>query len=494
MVCVVSLLLAGCTVGPAYHPPAALGTNAVPVAFEGVLTNAALGWKPAAPAAHLPRGAWWEVFADTEIDRLEALAAANNQDLAVALARFNQARALFAVARSDYFPHFNASASYTRQRTSANQAQLGQPAGASYTYNTFNLPFDASWELDLWGRIRQQVKAARARLAAASDDLASAQLAIQAEVASDYITFRALNAEYALLQQTVEAYRRSLELTRNRRVGGIASDFDVSLAETQLKTTEAQLPNVDLQRTNLRHALATLCGQPATGFRLLTTTNDESVLPNVPVLLPSKLLERRPDIAAAERRMAAANADVGVAQTAFYPTVQLGALAGLQSVSASTWFNWPSRLWAVGPSLDWPIFTGGRLRAQLRGARAAYEETVGQYRQTVLAAFQEVEDQLAAQRLLAAQLEAQTAALVSARHTLEIALNRYKAGLITYLEVVTSQSAALATEQTVVNLRAERLAASVALAKAMGGGWAKDSLEKTASSIAHSPADRPKSL
>jgi multidrug efflux system outer membrane protein len=477
---VASMVLGGCTVGPKYQRPAALGTNEMPAAFEGAATNAALGWKPAAPAAHLPRGVWWEVFGDPELSRLESMATAGNQELAAALARFEQARALFSVARSDFFPHLNGGASYTRQRTSENQAQLGQPAGASYSYNTLSLPFDATWELDLWGRIRNQVKAARAGLTATADDLEAARLSVQAEVATDLFTFRAFNAEYALLEQTAEAYRRSLELTRNRRAGGIVSDLDVSLAETQLKSTEAQLPTVDLQRVNVLHALATLCGQPATGFRVLTSTNDSSPIPDIPSVLPSELLERRPDIAGAERRMAAANANIGVAQAAFYPTVQLGGMAGLQSVSASTWFDWPSRLWAVGPSLEWPLFTGGRLRAQLRGAQAAYAETVAQYRQTVLSAFQEVEDQLAAQRLLAAQLEAENAALAAARHTLEIALNRYKGGLITYLEVVTSQSAALALEQTVVNLRAQRLAASVALAKAMGGGWASDALAKAA--------------
>ncbi len=450
-------------VGPEYQRPAALGTNTMPATFDGAGTNSAVIWKAAEPSAQVARGAWWEIFKDPEMNRLVSVANQNNQSLAMAAARFEQARALFDISRADFFPHLNLGGSANRQRTSANQVQLGRPAGASYTYNNFSVPFDASWELDLWGRVRQQAKAARASLAAAADDLESVKLAVQAEVATDYFTGCALDAEYSLLGQTVEAYRRSLELTRNRRIGGVA--------ESQLKTAESQLPKVDLQRKKVRHALATLCGLPATGFATQITTNEWGAIPDWPMLLPSELLERRPDVARAERRMAAANAAVGVAKAAFYPRIQFGGVAGLQSVDAGTWFDWPSRFWAVGPSLQLPIFTGGRNRAQWRNARAIYDETVAQYRQTVLTAFQEVEDQLAAQRLLATELAAETAALAAARHALEIAQNRYRAGLVTYLEVVTSQNAALAREQAVVNLRAERMAAAIALAKAMGGGW-----------------------
>ena len=463
----VFLGLAGCTVGPDYHRPAALGTNAVPAVF----TDPNAGWKTAAPSAHLPRGAWWEVFGDAELNRLEILATDSNQELAAAAARFEQARALVNVALSGLFPQVSAGPSYTRQRTSANQPQSGHAAGASYTYNTFTVPLEAGWEVDLWGRVRRQVESARAQLAAKADDAAAAQLAVQAEAATDYFALRAFDAEYDLLVRNAETFRRSLELTRHRRAGGIASDLDVAEAESQLKSIEAQLPAVDLQRTKLRHALATLCGQPATGFAVAAVGTTATEAPVTPVWLPSELLERRPDIAAAERRMAAANAEVGVAQAAFYPRVQLNGLAGFQSLNAGTVFNGSSRLWAVGPSLDLPLFTGGRNRAQLAAARAAYDANVAGYRQTVLSAFQEVEDQLAAQRMLAAQLEVESAALIAAQRTLEIANNRYKAGLVTYLEVAIAQSAALAHERTVVQLRAERQAASVALIKAMGGGW-----------------------
>ncbi len=347
-------------------------------------------------------------------------------------------------------------------------------SGKSSTFNTFSAALEAGWEPDLWGRVRRGVEGARARLTAAVDDLESAKLAIQAEVAIDYFTLSALDEQYALFQQTIKAYQRSLELTQNRHKSGIATAYDVSLAETQLKSTEAQLPAVDLQRANLRHALATLCGQPATGFAIVESKSAPAPAPSIPVAVPSELLERRPDIASAERRMAAANADVGVANSAFYPRVMLNGLAGLQSIDAGTFFNWPSRVWSVGPSLQLPLFTGGRNRAQLASARAGYDATVANYRQTVLSAFQEVEDQLAAQRLLAQEFDAENAALKSARRTLEISNTRYKGGVITYLEVAIAQSAALAHEQTVVQLNARRLAASVSLIKALGAGWSSD--------------------
>jgi len=319
--------------------------------------------------------------------------------------------------------------------------------------------------------VRRQTEAARARVAASAADVESTKLILQAEVAADYFTLRALDAELGLIADTIDTYRRSLELTANRRKGGVASDLDVAQAETQLRTTEAELPALQLQRTKLLHAMAALCGQAASGFELAQPRAGLAPPPALPVTVPSELLERRPDIAAAERRMAAANAEIGVAQSAFYPRLQFSGLAGLQSVDASAWFDWPSRFWAVGPSLELPLFTGGRNRAQLASARAAHDEAVARYRQTALAAFQEVEDQLAAQHLLASQLESESAALTAARHTLEIANNRYKAGLVTYLEVATAQSAALARERAVAQLQGEKLVAAIGLIKALGGGW-----------------------
>lgn len=465
-----ALVVDGCKVGPDYHRPAPLGAKAIPASFSGVSTNAAL-WKQAEPSAGLPRGAWWRLFSDTKLDQLERLANNDNQDLAAALARYDQAHALVTIARSAALPQVDLDPSYIRQRSSFNQPFNGHPAGVAPTYNNFLMPLVAGWELDLWGRIRRQVESARRTLAASSDDLEAMKLLVQAEVATDYFALRALDQEYALLARTAEAYRRSLELTINRRKGGVASDLDVSEAETQLRTTEGELPAVRLQRTQLVHALATLCGEPAIGFRVEPGVTNEQRLPLVPVSLPSELLERRPDVAAAEERMAAANARVGVAQAAFYPRVRLTGMVGFQSLEASSLFDWPSRLWAVGPSIQFPLFTGGLNRAQLALARATYNETVANYRQSVLGAFQEVEDQLAAQEWLEAELQANTAALKAAQHTLEIANNRYKAGLVTYLEVATAQSAALTTERTVVQLQGQKEVAVVGLIRALGGGW-----------------------
>ncbi len=469
----VALLLAGCAVGPDHQRPSAFATNAMPAAFAGTIATNRGEWKPAEPSAHLPRGAWWELFSDTELDRLETLASAQNQELALSLAHFEQARALVNVARADSFPQLSAAPGLTRQRTSANMT-----SGRSSTFSTFSIPLDASWELDLWGRVRRGVEGARARLTAFADDLESAKLAIQAEVAIDYFTLRSLDAQDALLRQTIEAYQRSLDLTQNRRKSGIATELDVSQAETQLKSTEAELPAVELQRANVLHALATLCGQPATLFEVNPTKTAFTAGPGIPVAVPSELLERRPDIAAAERRVAAANADIGVAKSAFYPRILLNGLAGFQSIDAGALFNWPSRVWSVGPSVQLPLFTGGRNRAQLASVRANYDATVAGYRQTVLSAFQEVEDQLAAQRLLAREFDAENAALKSARRTLEISVTRYKGGVITYLEVAIAQNTALAHEETVVKLASQRLAASVSLIKALGAGWSVDKTEK----------------
>jgi outer membrane protein, multidrug efflux system len=466
-------LLAGCAVGPNYQRPTALGTNAMPTAFAETTSTNFGEWKPAEPSAHLPRGSWWELFADPELSRLEALSAAGNQELAAALAHFEQARALVKVAQADFFPQLSTAPSFSRQRNSANGV-----AGKSATFNNFNLPLDASWELDLWGRVRRGVESARAQLTASADDYESAKLAIQAEVAIDYFALRSLDAQVALLQETIQAYQRSLQLTQNRHQSGIASELDVAQAETQLRSTEAQVPATELQRANLRHALATLCGQPASTLVIAPSSNDATAgAPAIPVAVPSELLERRPDIAAAERRMAAANADIGVATAAFYPRVMLSGMAGYQSIDAGSLFNWPSRVWSIGPSLQLPLFMGGRNRAQLAAARAAYDATVANYRQTVLSAFQEVEDQLAAQRLLAAELAVEQAALKSSRRMLEISTTRYKGGVITYIEVSIAQSVALSHEQTVVQLTARRLAATVSLIKALGAGWSADEMQ-----------------
>jgi NodT family efflux transporter outer membrane factor (OMF) lipoprotein len=450
----------------------------MPAAFgDAVITNAG-DWKTAEPSAHLPRGNWWELYDDPELNRLEGLAATNNQQVAVALANFDQAHAAVQVARADFFPQISSPSSATRQRTSANASPTSAASGKSITYSSFNVSAEASWELDLWGRIRREVEGARAAFTASADDLESAMLSVQAEVAMDYFTLRALDAQTGLLAETVAAYQRALELTQNRHKAGIASDLDMAQAETQLKSAKAQIPAVDLQRAQLRHALAVLCGQVATTFALTPNTVASTNLPAIPVAVPSEWLESRPDISAAERRMAAANANIGVAKAAFYPQVLLNGAGGFQSISASDLFAWPSHLWAIGPTLQLPIFTGGRNRAQLASARAAYDSTVATYRLTVLTAFQDVEDQLAAQRLLADQLDEETAALSSAQRTLDISNNRYKAGVEQYLDVIVAQAVELNHKQNVVQLNGQKLSASVSLIKALGGGWTKERSER----------------
>lgn len=463
---VVVMLLAGCAVGPDYHRPPAV--TAMPAAYAGATNE----WKSATPQAHLPKGSWWEIFDDDELNRLEAQAAEANQQLQAAIASFAQARATADVARSGLFPRIGAAFAAIRQRDSANRplSNTGEAAGQSFTYDNFVLPFDLSYELDLWGRVRRQVEAARASVQADAADLEAVRLAIAAEVAADYFTLRALDAEMAALTASIETYRRSLELTRNRRAGGLVSDLDVAQAETVLKTAEAQLPALTLTRARFEHALATLTGQPAPLFQLPVASMD-SQPPVIPDELPSALLERRPDIASAEQRMAAANAGIGVAKAAFFPTVRFNGLAGFQSIDAGTLFDWPSRMWAVGPSLSLPLFDAGQRQAKLRISKALYDETVAGYRETVLRAFEEVEDNLAAQRLLASQYEQELAALASARKQLEIANNRYRSGLVTYLQVATAQNAALERERVVARLRGQRFAAAVALVKSLGGGW-----------------------
>jgi len=402
---------------------------------------------------------------------LETDAETANQQLKAAVARFAQARAVTDATRSRLFPHIGLSAAYARQRNSPNAPPVsGKAVNQSGTYNNFTIPLDLSYEVDLWGRVRRSIESARAQEQAGADDLETVKLAIQAEVASDYFALRAFDTEQALLRSSVEIFRKSLELTRNRRAGGIVSDLDVAQAETVLRTTQAQLPAIALQRAQFEHALAVLTGRTAIDFKIAERALTDSP-PIIPPGLPSELLERRPDISAAERRMAAANASIGVAKAAFFPTIRFNGLAGFESLDAGTLFNWPSRFWAVGPSLTLPLFQGGQLRANLRLAGAGYEETVANYRQIVLIAFAEVEDNLAAQTLLAAQYQEQSAALQAARKQLEIASNRYRDGLITYLEVATAENIVLNIERTAVQLHGQRLVSTVALIKALGGGW-----------------------
>jgi NodT family efflux transporter outer membrane factor (OMF) lipoprotein len=471
-----ALALAGCAVGPNYHPPAALPNQPLPQTFTEPTTGTnVLTWKIAEPSANLPRGDWWQLFQDDELNQLETLALTNNQDLAAAGARFVEARALLAGTRSEFFPQLTLGGTpggdINRQRTSINEPQNGVAAGTSKIYNTFTAPLYLGWEVDLWGRVRREAQAAHARFVASADDWESARLDVTAEVADDYFALRTLDDEYNVITNTIQTFRRSLELTQNRRQGGIASDLDVSQAATALHDAEAEQPDIQLRRAQALHALAIMCGQSPVDFEVPTDPSSPVSIPDVPVEVPGELLEHRPDVAAAERRMAAANADVGVADAAFFPALRINGLAGFQSIDASSWFSASSRFWSVGPSVELPIFTGGLNRANLAGARAAYNENVADYRQTVLSAFGEVEDELAAQRLLAEEWTTQNEAVTSSQRTLEIANNRYKDGLVTYLDVATAETDALNEQRNAVELTGARLTASVNLIKALGCGW-----------------------
>ena len=460
------LLLAGCAVGPDYVRPEAAAR--LPEAFQ----EAPGHWKTAVPRDHLPRGDWWRVFEDAELDRLERLALEGSQRLRVAEARFAQARASVDVARAGLFPRIGVAATATLQHDSEERplATTGEAAGKSFTYGNFSIPFDLGWEPDLWGRVRRQAESADARSAAEAGDLESVRLALTAEVAADYFTLRALDEERRLLLTSLEGYRQALELVQARRAAGIVSDLDVAQAETLLRAAEALLPSNALARARFEHALAALTGQPAPLFHLLAGPPPPEP-PKLPAVLPSELLERRPDIGAAERRMASANAGIGVAEAAFYPSLRLGAVAGVQSIDAATLLSAPSLLWALGGFLVAPLFDGGQRQANVVIARATWDEAVARYRDVVLTAFAEVEDNLAAQRLLTEEYERLQAAAAAA-HVLEsIARARYQRGLASYLPVVTAQAVALERDRAVVRSRGQRATAAVALIKSLGGGW-----------------------
>ncbi len=471
---VLALMLAGCSVGPKYKQPAAPVTPAYkeppPESFRE-----AGNWKAANPADRLPRGAWWQIFGDTQLDELEAQVSASNQNLKVAEARLRQARAAIRFDRAAEFPSISTSPSITSIRNSANRPNL--PPGAARATGDFVLPFDVSYELDLWGRVRRTVAAAREEAQATAADLETARLSLQAELAFDYFELRSADAQKQLLDDTVQTYAAALELTRNRFEGGAAPKSDVAQAETQLETAQVQDTDVGVARAQFEHATAILIGKPPAAFSLPVAPL-RSRPPGIPVGLPAELLERRPDIAAAERRVAEANEQIGIARTAFFPTVLLNAAAGFEGAGITSWLNWPSRFWAVGPSVLQTVFDGGRRRATSESAAAGYDAAVATYRETALAAFQQVEDNLAALRILELEAEQQRKAVVSARESLELFTNRYRGGVDTYLQVVTAQTTALANERNETDILRRRMDASVLLVKALGGGWDTSQLPK----------------
>lgn len=465
-------LLVACTVGPKYVRP----TVVTPAAYKEMD-----GWKVAQPKDDALRGAWWEIFRDPRLSALEELVNIDNQNLAMAAAQLQQARAAVDAARASYFPTVAIGLGVSRARQ---PAVLG-----GRTTNTFSLPIDAAWEIDLWGRIRRTVESQQAAAQASAADLESARLSAQATLAQSYLTLRVLDAQRHLLDETVRAYQKSLDLTRNRYASGVASNADVVQAESQLKTAQAQAIDVGVQRAQLEHAIAALTGQPASVFALPAAPL-ASPPPQIPVGVPSEVLERRPDIASAERRVAAANAQIGVADAAFYPTLTLSASGGFDSSKISNWLSWPSRLWSIGPAISQVVFDGGLRRAQKNQTLAAYDADVASYRQTVLTAFQEVEDNLAALRILEDEARVQEAAVMAAQQSVALTTNQYKAGTVSYLEVVVTQTVALANERIAVDILGRRMAATVLLVKALGGGWNASALS-SATHLGEEDGGRP---
>ncbi|RQR31668.1 efflux transporter outer membrane subunit [Burkholderia sp. Bp9142] len=477
-----AVLLAGCAVGPDYHRP----DTSIPAAFK----EAPPGWKVAQPADRTDRGPWWTVYDDPQLDALIGKLNTSNQTIAQSAAAYRQARALVTEARAAYFPTVGLSASGSRSRagrtsTSSSTSSFGSSSSIS---NSYSVGLDASWEPDLWGKVSRSVSAQRAGEAAAAADLANARLSQQALLAQTYFQLRTSDALQKLLDDTVKSYGESLKLTQNQYAQGVAARADVIQAQTQLQSAQAASIDNGVARAQYEHAIATLIGEPASTFSL--PPNPLTAQPPItPVDVPSALLERRPDIAAAERRAAAANEQIGVAIAAFFPTLTLSATGGFQSSVWSQLFTLPARFWTVGPQLAATLFDAGLRAAQTDAARATYDQDVAAYRLAVLTAFQDVEDNLASQRILAQEVDVQRQAVDSAEHALAIVTNQYKAGTVAYLNVLTAQTTAFTAQQKLATIAGQRMVSSVGLVKALGGSWdASDMARETGDMAAPAPA------
>jgi NodT family efflux transporter outer membrane factor (OMF) lipoprotein len=468
------LLLSACTVGPDYVKPSV----ETPPAYKEAEGGAK--WQIAQPKDDVIRGAWWELFNDPQLNALEAQVVISNQNIAVAEAQYRQALALVQAARAGYFPTVGVNGSATRSRTpfiSGGSSGSSRTSSSARAVNNFLVSGNASWEPDIWGKVRRTVEANEASAQASAADLASIRLSAQTALAQDYFQLCALDAQKKLFTATVSAYQRFLDLTKNRYAGGVASKADVLQADTQLKTTQAQAIALGVQRAQLEHAIAMLIGKSASVFSIPETPLSLTP-PTIPVSVPSVLLERRPDIAAAERLAAAANAQIGVAEAAYYPNISLTATGGFEGSQLSNWLIWPNRLWSIGAAAAETVFDAGLRSAQTAQARAAYDASVASYRQAVLTGFQEVEDNLAALRLLEEEAMAQDEAVKSARQSLQVSINQYKAGTISALNIITVQTIALNDEQTAVGIAGQRMTASVLLISALGGGWDTSELKR----------------
>jgi NodT family efflux transporter outer membrane factor (OMF) lipoprotein len=462
-----ALLLASCTVGPKYSKPSVPTTPAYKEQPPPNFKEAG-NWKPAQPGDNNLPGKWWEIFNDPQLNALEEQVDPANLSLKIAEARFRQARAAIRFDRAAQYPTISTNPSVNSVRSSGNRPNFNTALAKST--GDFVLPVDLSYEIDFWGRVRRTISAATEEAQATAGDLATLSLSLHSELAIDYFEARNLDAQQRILNNTVAAYTDALRLTTNRYEGGVAAKQEVAQAQTQLDTTRAEATDVGVQRAQYEHAIAILIGKPPAAFTMATLPLNATP-PAIPVGLPSQLLERRPDIASAERRVAEANDQVGIARAAYFPTVTLSAAAGLEGNSILNWMNWPSRFWAVGPSALEVLFDAGRRRATSESARANYDATVAGYRETTLTAFQQVEDNLAALRILDQEAQQQHAAVASSQNLLDLSLNRYKGGVDTYLQVITSQTINLTNQRTEADILRRRMDASVLLIKALGGGW-----------------------
>lgn len=463
------LLSVGCTVGPKYVQPS---VPPPPAAFKELPPN----WAQASPQDQIPKGKWWEIYHDPQLNTLEEKVAVSNQNLKAAYEEYMSTRDVVAQARSALFPTLSVQPSGLRTKLSDNR-----PTATALTTNQYSdivLQGDISYEIDLWGRVRRTIESARANAQASAGDLENINLSLHAELATDYFSLRGLDLQKQLLDSTVADFQRALELTQARFHGGVASSIDVSLAQTQLDTARSEDIDTGVQRAQLEHAIAVLTGQTASTFSIPPSPL-AALPPQIPTALPSQLLERRPDIAAAERRVAAANAQIGIAIAAYYPQISLAAAGGLESGAIGTVLNGSSALWSVAGSALETVVDGGRRRAVTQQARDQYAATVANYRQNVLEAFQQVEDNLAALRILEQESVTQQAAVTSARRSVALSTARYKEGATTYLEVLTAQSTALSNERAAADLMTRRMIANVQLVKALGGGWNKTQLPKS---------------
>ncbi|WP_415844883.1 efflux transporter outer membrane subunit [Stutzerimonas zhaodongensis] len=462
-----ALSLSACTLGPDYQRPD------VPMAAE---FKQAEGWKVAAPADALQRGEWWTLYGDAELNSLVGRLNVSNQNLAAAEAQYRQARALVRGARSQLFPTIGGSGGVTRggQGSTSNSTIQNQARGISESYS---LGLDASWELDLWGRLRRNLEANQASMQASAADLAAVRLSLQSELVQTYLRLRVMDEQQRLLDQTVEAFARSLRLTENQYRAGIVPKSDATQALTQLRSTEAQAIDLRWQRAQMEHAVAVLIGVPPSELSI-TERDQIPALPVVPLALPSQLLERRPDVASAERQVIAANAQIGVAEAAWYPDLTLSASGGYRNSSFSNLVSVPNRFWSLGPQLAMTLFDFGGRRAGLEQAEASYDQTVANYRQTVLNSFREVEDNLVQLRVLGEEAVVQQQALEAAQESLRLIENQYRAGTVDFLSVATVQTTALNNERTNLTLLGDRLAASVQLIAALGGGWDEEVLQR----------------